>query len=86
MRRANPIELETLIADLVRRSPLGTHFQAVNLEADNGDEEDFFRVILEFDTLNGVRTEDLLSLISSIEDSVQDVDERLPSVRFAEAA
>lgn len=87
MRRSDLADLKALVAKVVQESSLGAHLKEVLLEFDNTSEGgDFFRVLVQLDTLNGVRDEDMEALTSSIENSVIDIDERFPSVRFTETA
>jgi hypothetical protein len=87
MPYADPSELKTRVSDIVRRSAIAAHFREVLLDADQvREEKDFLRVLIEVDALSEVRDEDLQALTTSIEDALSSVDERFPSVRFAEAA
>lgn len=87
MRRADPVHLKRIVSDIVRRSELGGHLRDVVLEFDDSNsDDDLIRVIIELDSLGEASDDELAALISSIENSFTNVDERFPSIRFAEAA
>lgn len=87
MKQANLVQLRDLIANIARESSLGERVRDVVVEAE-GDSPgtEFLRVILEMNNLDGLRFDDIKPLLTTIEDAVARVDERFPSVRFAEAA
>lgn len=87
MARADIDLLKSTISDLVSRSPVARHATNVSLEADRYEiTGDFLRVVVELDTLDGIRDNELIDLIEAIEDSVRQLDERYPSVHFLDAA
>lgn len=85
--RADLVELEQLVSEVVRKSSVGPRVRNVVLEADRDNEgSEFLRVILETTPLKGVSYTEIKALVDGIENSVADTGERFPSVRFAEAA
>jgi hypothetical protein len=79
--------LEKRVADIARRSSLGARLQDISLEPARDDEgSDFLRIVLEMKTLDSIPDEEIEALVSSIEKGVSELDERFPSVRFADAA
>ncbi len=79
--------LRDRVREVVRRSPVSERVNDIVLEADRDDEgTDFLRVVLEMKAIDDVDDSELEALIESIEKAVGDVDERYPSVRFADAA
>jgi hypothetical protein len=83
-------DLDTLkkqVLDTTRTSPVGKNVEAVDLESDSDNEgTNFLRVILHIKDGGKAEDSDLLALIEAIEDAVGAIDERYPSVRFADAA
>jgi hypothetical protein len=87
MKQANLSQIKESIQDTVRKSALGNRLKDVTLEADHDDfGSDFLRVLVEIDSFEGVTDENMEALTASIENTVSDLDERFPSVRFADAA
>jgi len=87
MPQAELSALKKRVADVARKSPLGKRLKDIVLEADRDDEgSDFLRVLVEVKTLESVKDEDLEALVRSIENALSGLDERFPSVRFADAA
>jgi hypothetical protein len=79
--------LRKRIIDLARTSVVGGRVKDVILETDQDDDgSEFLRVTLEVLPLDDVQDDELVALIESIESAVGEVDERFPSVRFADAA
>lgn len=79
--------LKARINAAIRHSGIRGRVKDVILEADqDNDGADFLRVTLEVRSLDDVSDTDLEALIESIERTIGDVDERYPSVRFADAA
>jgi hypothetical protein len=79
--------LKKRVVEVMRKSLVGERVRDVLLEADRDDEgTDFLRITLEVRPLDGVSDADIEALVESIEKTVGDVDERFPSVRFADAA
>lgn len=80
-------ELKERVLDTAKKSPVGPQVQAVELEADRDDQgADFLRVTIQLKNGGKAKDADLEALLESIEDAVGAVDERYPSVRFADAA
>jgi hypothetical protein len=66
---------------------LGNRLKDVTLEADHDEYgSDFLRVLVEIDSFDGITDENMEALTTSIENTVSGLDERFPSVRFADAA
>lgn len=75
------------VLDVTRASPIGERLLDVVLEGDRDDEgADFLRIILQVKSLDGVSDDQMAAVVESIEKVVSDLDERFPSVRFADAA
>ena len=86
MRQAEIPELTRLIAALSKASSLGTRIRQVEVEP--GEYEDgapFLRVNLYFDHTDDLEWDIVEPLVTSIEDSVEEIDDRYPSVRLADA-
>ncbi len=87
MKQADFSVLKKRVLDVVHDSAVGERVRNVIVEADRDDEgSDFLRVILEVDSLDDVRDADIEPVIESIETAIAELDERFPSVRFADAA
>jgi hypothetical protein len=87
MKAASISELRDRIAGVARKSKVGGRVQDVQVEAEEDTPgADFLRVTLSMDHLDDLEVDDLEPLIRLIEDDVAKVDDRYPSVRFAEAA
>ena len=87
MRLAELSELETLASDVAKKSAVASHIHGVSLEADQTEfGGDFLRVVFSVQNIGDIADEELLDLMHSVQDALSDVDERFPSVRFAEAA
>lgn len=87
MKSADLSELTTQITSIAKHSPLGERVMDVVVEAeDDADGSDFLRVILRMRDLDNLEPEEVEPLVTSIEDAVALIDERFPSVRFADAA
>jgi len=79
--------LKDTVLAATRRSALAQRVKDVVLEADqDGEGDDFIRIVLEVQSLDKAKDADLEALIESIEKTVGDIDDRFPSVRFADAA
>jgi hypothetical protein len=87
MKTAELSDIRDRVAALAKASAVGRRVRDVLVEA-NEDEEagDFLRVLIELDDLEQVKVEEVEPLIRLIEDVVGQLDDRYPSVRFAEAA
>jgi len=82
-------DLETLRERVVKATGAarGVEIEDVRLEPGYDNEGDeFLRVMVQVKNLDRAANEDLLALIKVIEDAVEDIDERYPSVRFPDAA
>jgi hypothetical protein len=87
MKTSDLSELRNRIAKVAKDSHVGKHLQDVHVEAEEDTPgAEFLRVTLSMDHLDDLELDDLEPLIRSIEDDVAKVDDRYPSVRFAEAA
>jgi hypothetical protein len=75
------------ILSLARESTVGRRVRDVVVEAgDDGEGGEVLRVELKLNDISQLTPEDVEPLVRSIEDAVAEKDERLPSVRFDEAA
>lgn len=84
---ADLTELQKHIAKLVRASPIGGRVRNVSVEAeDEGAGGPFLRVIVEMADLENLAEGEAEPVVRSIENAVEELDERFPSVRFADAA
>jgi hypothetical protein len=87
MKQAEFSVLKKRVEDVTHDSPVGNRIKNIVIEADDdGTGSDFLRVILETAPLDEVKDSDLISVIESIETALLDLDDRFPSVRFADAA
>jgi hypothetical protein len=87
MKQAELSQIKESIQDAVRKSALGNRLKDVTLEADHDEYgRDFLRVLVEIDSFEGISDENMEALTASIENMVSSLDERFPSVRFADAA
>jgi hypothetical protein len=87
MQRTDLSRLKERISEVAAQSALAGRLKDIVLEADRDNEGgDFLRVILRIKSLDRANHKDLEELAASIENAVGDVDERFPSVRFADAA
>jgi hypothetical protein len=87
MKQADPAELKCRIEAIIKASPLGSRVTHVDVEPDeDGEGGSFLRVSLQLEHPETLNWDEVEPLISSIEESVAAVDERFPSVRFADAA
>jgi hypothetical protein len=85
LRQAELSELKDSITATIRAT-VGNRLKEVVLEADRDEYgSDFLRVVVELDNFDGITDENMESLISKIEIAVDRLDERFPSVRFADA-
>lgn len=87
MMQTDLSKLRSRVEEVAQRSALADRLDGVTLEADRDNEgSDFLRVIIELKQLDAVRDEDLVGLMDAVEEAVSALDDRFPSVRFAEAA
>jgi len=86
MKQAEIPELAGLITGLSKASSLGRRIRQVEVEP--GEFEDgapYLRVWLHFDRTRDLTWYIVEPLVTSIEDSVEEIDDRYPSVRLANA-
>lgn len=87
MKQADLAELERRIEAISKNSAFGSRVKQVEVEADeDGEGGAFLRVLLHLDHSEGLDWDQVEPLVRSIEESVAAVDERFPSIRFADAA
>lgn len=87
MKRSDLADLKDRIADLVKRSPLAKRARGISIESvESADGGDFLRVTVKVKGSDTLRYRQVAPLMKSIEDTVAEIDERFPSVRFQEAA
>jgi hypothetical protein len=87
MKQADIAVLQRSIEKISRSSALGTRIRRVGVEAEADPEGDtFLRVSLELDRTDDLEWDNVEPLVCSIEDAVAAVDDRFPSVYFADAA
>jgi hypothetical protein len=78
--------LEQAITEAVHNSKVSPRFHGVSLDDSDIENDIVYRVGLKVDALDDLSDEELTELIRSIEEAVEDIDPRVPSVRFLEAA
>ena len=87
MKQAEISELQHLIEAVARNSNLAPRIRQVEIDTDpDSDGGAFLRVSLQLDHTDDLEWDMVEPLVRSIEDSVAAVDERFPSVYFADAA
>jgi hypothetical protein len=87
MRTADLRKLRDRIAGLARKSEVGERLRNVTVEPDDyGEGTAYLRIEIQLADLENVKSTQVEPLVESIEDVVSKVDDRFPSVRFAEAA
>jgi hypothetical protein len=87
MKQSDLSDIKSRIARLAKKSSVGKRVRNVVVETgDYGDGTEFLRVVLQMRDLDSLEPKQIQPLIQLIEDEVARVDERFPSVRFAEAA
>jgi hypothetical protein len=83
-------DLETLrqvVIETARKSPVGDKVEDVALEpAQDGEGDGYLRVMIRLKSVDEADRSTRIKLIESIEDAVGEIDERVPSVRFPDAA
>ncbi len=83
-------DLDTLkqrVLEATKESAVAERVEDIFLEPDRDDEgNDFLRVVVQVKDLGDTADADFEALLESIESAVAAVDERYPSVRFADAA
>jgi len=79
--------LRERIFDAAKASSVGTRVEDVTLESDcDEDGSDFLRVVIRIKEGGQTVDAEFQALLESIENAVGVLDERYPSVRFADAA
>ena len=87
MRQVDVAELQRRISEIGRASSLGPRLRQVVVEpADDGVGGEFLRVSLTLDHPERLEWPEVKPLVTAIWDSVLAVDDRIPSVRFPDAA
>jgi hypothetical protein len=87
MKQADIAVLRHSIDKISRSSALGPRIRRVDVEAEADAEGDaYLRVSLELDHTDDLEWDYVEPLVCSIEDAVATVDDRFPSVHFADAA
>ena len=87
MRQVDIADLRGRIEKISKSSALGARIRQVGVEAKTDAEGDaFLRVSLQLDHTDDLEWDSVEPLIRSIEDAVAAVDDRFPSVYFADAA
>lgn len=86
MRQTDLSAIRAKIFNVTKRSPVRDSVADVVLEDADPEDGSVIRVLIELKSLKGISDNQLLELIGSIEESVLEVDDRYPSVRFSEAA
>lgn len=80
-------ELRKRVLATARESSLKDQVHDITLEsASDDDGSDFLRVFVELKQAEKTPQADLLALLEAIEEMISGIDDRYPSVRFAEAA
>jgi predicted Zn-dependent protease len=77
--------LEQAITEAVRASKASSKFHGVSLDDTDLEDDIVYRVGLKMDALDDLSDDDLTDLVRSIEEAVEDIDPRVPSVSFLEA-
>jgi hypothetical protein len=87
MKQATLSELADRIRQVAEAASIGAQVRGVSVAA-NDDEAagDYLQVVIRLTDLAKLKFEDVRPLLRSIEDAVAEVDDRFPSVRFADAA
>lgn len=79
--------LKKQVLEAAKRPSIKAQIEDVLLEPDRDDDgADFLRVLVQVKHSPPPADEDLEDLLEAIEDAVSEIDERYPSVRFADAA
>lgn len=79
-------QLEEAITEAIHHSKVSSRFHGLSLDDSDLENDIVYRVGLRVDALDDLSDEDLTDLVRSIEEAVEDIDPRVPSVRFLEAA
>jgi len=83
----NIVALEAIVREIAASSPVGDRVRTIELEPAEDDEgRPFLRVVFQIAELDDVSDDELTGLMEQIEDRLENVDDRFPSVRFADAA
>lgn len=85
--RADLDTLKRQVLVATKESAVAEQVEDIFLEPDRDDEgNDFLRVVVQVKDLGDTADADFEALLESIESAVASIDERYPSVRFADAA
>jgi hypothetical protein len=79
-------DLTQRVQAVLERSPLSNRVKGVAIEPVDFDDDEVLRVTIKVSKPDSVKTEEALLLLQSIHDELSELDDRFPSVRFAEAA
>lgn len=71
---------------LLAQSALRDRVKGVDIEPIDFEDDEVLRVTIQVSRPDTVKTEDALQLLRLIHDELSEVDDRFPSIRFAEAA
>ena len=79
--------LKDRVLDVARRSSIGDRLKNVTVEADCYEEgSDFLKIVIDLEALDKIGIDDMMTLLTDVENTIIDMDERFPSIRFADAA
>ena len=85
MKHIDPIELATLVTEVLENSPAAKDFSSAGVTlGELDDEHDFIRVLVHLRNLDKLSEEEADSITAIIERVVSEHDDRFPSVRFAD--
>ena len=85
MRHADPDQLQAAISGVIQASALAKRFRTLTVDEEEfRDGGEFLRVQIHVADINAIDDDDIDALVSSIENTVNAVDDRFPSVRFSE--
>ena len=79
-------DLTQRVQAVLDRSPLSHRVKGVAIEPVDFDDDEVLRVTIKVSKPDSVKTEEALLLLQNIHDELSELDDRFPSVRFAEAA
>ncbi len=87
MKHAEISELKRRVEAIAMKSNLAPRIRQVEIDSDEDPEGGpYLRVLLQLDHTDDLEWNEVEPLVRSIEDSVAAVDERFPSVYFADTA
>jgi hypothetical protein len=79
-------DLTDRVKALLAQSELSDRVRGVVIEPVDYEDDEVLRVTIKLSRPDTVKTETALHLLREIHDKLSEVDERFPSIRFAEAA